>query len=362
MGNLKLLKILDLSKNQFSGTIPNSIGNLRQLERLYLNNNQLSSFIPESIGNLGQLRHLRLHENALCGNVPLSFMNFHALGRNELSLKGNHLTASNQSLINWLNRFDNGWETSQTICPQKVLLMTLVILLLLGIGIGTVIAIRKTSMTPKQLFIVFFQKTFGILGVSVWKLFGIYMILLGILSIITPIVSLIKYPPLIMHQHSIITFLIGSVGIILFYAAFVFVGYHLIRYGYRFIRGLENHSIKAHWKGDARLVSAFWGFGIIGTPILSILIPLSFGLFINSLLDLFGINVSASFALPEVGLVFLILGIYSVFVVVSIWRCAWNTNNKMWGYLARFFVIIKVILLSWIILGGAFIPLIINIL
>ncbi|MEK8020280.1 MAG: hypothetical protein VSS75_025690, partial [Candidatus Parabeggiatoa sp.] len=209
---LSQLEKLNLSNNELSGSIPESIGNLRQLERLYLNNNQLSSSIPESIGNLGQLRHLRLHENALCGNVPLSFMNFHALGRNELSLKGNHLTASNQFLINWLNRVDNGWETSQTICPQKVLLMTLVILLLLGIGIGTVIAIRKTSMTPKQLFIVFFQKTFSILVVSVPKLLGIFMILLGILLILVMIQVVTTKTPSASWSFSVIGLLLVFYG------------------------------------------------------------------------------------------------------------------------------------------------------
>eukprot|EP00980_Cylindrotheca_fusiformis_P024752 scaffold12377_cov49-Cylindrotheca_fusiformis.AAC.1 len=55
---------MDLSLNNFAGTIPTEIGNLRQLARLFLSHNTFSgpipSTIPSEIGNLQQLTHLGL--------------------------------------------------------------------------------------------------------------------------------------------------------------------------------------------------------------------------------------------------------------------------------------------------------------
>ena len=63
---------LELSNNQLSGSIPESIGNLSQLSQLYLSNNQLSGNIPASIGNMSNLYYLLLSDNQLSGNIPES--------------------------------------------------------------------------------------------------------------------------------------------------------------------------------------------------------------------------------------------------------------------------------------------------
>jgi Leucine-rich repeat (LRR) protein len=65
--------VLNLSSNQLSGTIPESIGNLGNLTGLYLNNNNLSS--PKSLINLNKLEDLYVSKNKFsCGEIPSSLI------------------------------------------------------------------------------------------------------------------------------------------------------------------------------------------------------------------------------------------------------------------------------------------------
>lgn len=59
--NLKGLKILDLSNNEFTG-VPAEIGQLTSLEVLDLSNNQLTG-LPHELGNLSNLKQLILTGN-----------------------------------------------------------------------------------------------------------------------------------------------------------------------------------------------------------------------------------------------------------------------------------------------------------
>lgn len=86
-------------------------------------------------------------------------------------------------------------------------------------------------------------------------------------------------------------------------------------------------SLRAHWKGQASLVSAYWLLWILGGA-----------LFYLSLLLL--IKSQASQAI-FVSVVFVWFA-YIAFSGVSVWRCAWNSSWKGWGYLARVIVIIGV--------------------
>ncbi|CAI0458546.1 unnamed protein product [Linum tenue] len=70
--HLGLYTLLDLSNNQLSGEIPNSLGNLRSLKVLNLSHNSLSGPIPASFGNIKELESLDLSHNNLSGDIPLS--------------------------------------------------------------------------------------------------------------------------------------------------------------------------------------------------------------------------------------------------------------------------------------------------
>jgi len=81
-------------------------------------------------------------------------------------------------------------------------------------------------------------------------------------------------------------------------------------------------SLMAHWHGQASLASAYWLIGVLGSVVFS------------TLFNLLGSN-------PLVLLIFLAWIPYTVFALVSIWRCAWNTSWKGWGYIARALVILN---------------------
>ncbi|GMP71280.1 hypothetical protein CsSME_00029757 [Camellia sinensis var. sinensis] len=64
------LVTLNFSWNQLTGSIPKKIGNLTRLETLDLSNNNLSGPIPKSISSLKSLSHLNLSHNNLSGRIP----------------------------------------------------------------------------------------------------------------------------------------------------------------------------------------------------------------------------------------------------------------------------------------------------
>lgn len=61
---------IDLSDNEFSGTIPQSIGKLNSLKYLNLSHNSLTGNIPASLGNISELESLDLSSNQLVGEIP----------------------------------------------------------------------------------------------------------------------------------------------------------------------------------------------------------------------------------------------------------------------------------------------------
>ncbi|CAI0430795.1 unnamed protein product [Linum tenue] len=70
LGNLRSLKVLNLSHHSLSGPIPASFGNIKELESLDLSHNNLSGDIPESMGTLLQITNLQLSDNNLSGRIP----------------------------------------------------------------------------------------------------------------------------------------------------------------------------------------------------------------------------------------------------------------------------------------------------
>ncbi|CAN7045237.1 unnamed protein product [Brassica rapa subsp. trilocularis] len=72
IGLLKDLIVLNLSSNGFTGGIPSSFGNQSQLESLDLSNNKLSGSIPPSLGDLSSLSYIKVSNNQLHGPIPQS--------------------------------------------------------------------------------------------------------------------------------------------------------------------------------------------------------------------------------------------------------------------------------------------------
>ncbi|CAI0549978.1 unnamed protein product [Linum tenue] len=73
--NLVNLQWLDARNNKLTGTIPSVIGNMQALRLLNLRGNRISGSIPPTFGNLTELIDLDLDENNLWGEIPLGFEN-----------------------------------------------------------------------------------------------------------------------------------------------------------------------------------------------------------------------------------------------------------------------------------------------
>ncbi|XP_068646304.1 receptor-like protein EIX2 [Aristolochia californica] len=87
------LAYLDLSGNQFSGSIPSTMANLTSLDltHLDLHGNEFSGSIPSTMANLTSLEFLDLSYNSIGGRIPRSFNNLCNL--RILQLSGNSISS-----------------------------------------------------------------------------------------------------------------------------------------------------------------------------------------------------------------------------------------------------------------------------
>ena len=81
IGDLSLLKHLNLMDNNLTDTIPSSLGKLDAMETLILGNNQLQGELPASIGNLRKLQYIDLGSNKMTSTIPSSFANLESLSK-----------------------------------------------------------------------------------------------------------------------------------------------------------------------------------------------------------------------------------------------------------------------------------------
>ncbi|GKV30358.1 hypothetical protein SLEP1_g39175 [Rubroshorea leprosula] len=84
-GNLKILRIIDLSSNKLTGEIPVHISFLLELVQLNLSRNQLTGRMPIDIGQMRQLQSLDLSQNQLQGHLPESMSQLNFLSTLNLS-------------------------------------------------------------------------------------------------------------------------------------------------------------------------------------------------------------------------------------------------------------------------------------
>eukprot|EP00563_Minutocellus_polymorphus_P004870 CAMPEP_0181043878 /NCGR_PEP_ID=MMETSP1070-20121207/12951_1 /TAXON_ID=265543 /ORGANISM="Minutocellus polymorphus, Strain NH13" /LENGTH=647 /DNA_ID=CAMNT_0023122253 /DNA_START=44 /DNA_END=1987 /DNA_ORIENTATION=+ len=95
------LKQLDLSDNEFSGTVPASLLNHEHLTVLDLHDNDLTGPIPEVSDKQDKLTYLALHKNSLSGPIPSTIK--HLQGLTDLDLSHNQLTGDIQESLKHLN-------------------------------------------------------------------------------------------------------------------------------------------------------------------------------------------------------------------------------------------------------------------
>ncbi|CAI5948785.1 unnamed protein product, partial [Closterium sp. NIES-65] len=87
LGNLGLLKHLDLGFNDFSGSLPPGFGNLKNLKKLVLSHggDALGGKLPPSFSSLTNLRELYMNDNAFGGSIPAYIGSFLSLSYLRLS-------------------------------------------------------------------------------------------------------------------------------------------------------------------------------------------------------------------------------------------------------------------------------------
>ncbi|KAL7224306.1 hypothetical protein ACSBR1_025712 [Camellia fascicularis] len=82
---LSIFTVIDLSKNNFEGQIPEIIGRLNSIRGLNLSHNSLTGHIPTSLANLTMLEWLDLSSNKLTGEIPRQLNNLKSLAVFNLS-------------------------------------------------------------------------------------------------------------------------------------------------------------------------------------------------------------------------------------------------------------------------------------
>lgn len=88
----KSLSVIELNRNNLSGTMPKSLSNCRVLQRMSLANNNLSGHLPEELASLPVLGVLDLSHNSFNGPIPAKFGGSKSLQL--LNVSFNHITGS----------------------------------------------------------------------------------------------------------------------------------------------------------------------------------------------------------------------------------------------------------------------------
>ncbi|XP_010546603.1 PREDICTED: leucine-rich repeat receptor-like tyrosine-protein kinase PXC3 [Tarenaya hassleriana] len=102
ISELRSLKHLDLSNNNFNGPIPSALGNLSELQFLDLSLNRFAGKIPVEFLKLRNLRALNLSNNLLVGEIPDELKVLEKLEEFQVSSNG-----LNDSIPEWVGNLRN---------------------------------------------------------------------------------------------------------------------------------------------------------------------------------------------------------------------------------------------------------------
>ncbi|KAK3411790.1 hypothetical protein EUGRSUZ_I00550 [Eucalyptus grandis] len=108
------LTLIDLSSNNFSGAIPETIGSLKQLKLLNLSNNMLSGPLPPFLANLTNLEALDLSQNQLSGEISQDLTQLTSLAVFDVSY--NCLTGPIPKLRQFATFENNSYKGNSGLC------------------------------------------------------------------------------------------------------------------------------------------------------------------------------------------------------------------------------------------------------
>ncbi|XVF37722.1 hypothetical protein REPUB_Repub20aG0034100 [Reevesia pubescens] len=117
VNTLNLVRILDFSRNNLSGEIPQEMAGLIGLQTLNISHNHLTGKIPENIGGMKSLETLDLSKNQLSGSIPQSMSSMTFL--NHLNLSNNNLTGKIPSSTQ-LQSFDASSYAGNNLCGSPL--------------------------------------------------------------------------------------------------------------------------------------------------------------------------------------------------------------------------------------------------
>ncbi|KAK7304743.1 hypothetical protein VNO77_42630 [Canavalia gladiata] len=121
VGNLSLLRNINLIDNNLYGKIPQELGRLFQLQQLSLMNNALTWEIPANLTRCSNLKHLNLLGNNLIDKIPIESGSFQNL--QELYVGKNNLTGGIPPLIGNLSSLQDlsvGYNNLEGEIPQEI--------------------------------------------------------------------------------------------------------------------------------------------------------------------------------------------------------------------------------------------------
>ena len=83
-----------------------------------------------------------------------------------------------------------------------------------------------------------------------------------------------------------------------------------------------NNFVTRYWRGEGPLWRAYWLYGVAGS------LALVAALGAPMLHDL---KISVPYYLGAA----IVTAAYTIWILVAVWRCAFNVKDSLWGYLAR---------------------------
>ena len=107
----------------------------------------------------------------------------------------------------------------------------------------------------------------------------------------------------------------------------------------KFINEIEDYLL-SYWYGKQKLWKAFWLMGFVFQIVIYF--------FLYSILYI-GTKIGLTWSIKII--IFLISNIYTIWILVSIWKCAYNVKDKIWGIVSRAIVILNIIFILLVYSG-----------
>ncbi|XP_062081264.1 receptor-like protein 7 [Humulus lupulus] len=152
IGNLRFLRVLDLSSCNFSGTIPSSVKNLSHLSSLELSSNNFDGQLPPALFIMPSLQYLGLDHNHF--NGPLTIPNVSLSSQlTQLNLAGNKLTGKIPRSIFEMRKLEQLYLSDNNLSGTEMsVLSKLSLLRILDLSYNSLVVMENTTTNSTIIF------------------------------------------------------------------------------------------------------------------------------------------------------------------------------------------------------------------